>query len=43
VDDDRLAKAIDEVVHAFNLPSTPAPETIFDSSFLPKKEARMIF
>ncbi|GAB6059038.1 ABC transporter substrate-binding protein [Desulfonatronum parangueonense] len=43
IDKDRLAKAIDEVVHAFNLPSTPAPEAIFDDSFLPEKEARMIF
>lgn len=43
VDEKRLARAIDEAVQAFNLPSTPAPEAIFDSSFLPEKEQRMIF
>lgn len=43
VDDERLAKAITEVVNAFNLPVTPAPEAVFDRSFLPDRENRMIF
>ncbi|TVQ95659.1 MAG: taurine ABC transporter permease [Desulfovibrionales bacterium] len=43
VDDERLNNAIAEVVNAFNLPVSPAPETVFDRSFLPDQEARKIF
>ena len=43
VDMDRLAKAIKEVGVAFKLESTPAPAEVFDASFMPAKDARMIF
>ena len=43
VDDERLVKAIAEVVNAFGLSTTPAPEAVFDRSFLPDQETRSIF
>jgi NitT/TauT family transport system substrate-binding protein len=38
---DRLERAIATVVEAFELPNTPAPETVFDGSFLPPQEERL--
>jgi len=41
VKDDRLARSIEIVSKAFNLPRTPAPGEIFDRSFLPGSSERM--
>jgi NitT/TauT family transport system substrate-binding protein len=41
VDPDRFKRAIDIVVEANGLPSTPAPETIYTEAFLPAMEDRV--
>jgi NitT/TauT family transport system substrate-binding protein len=38
---ERLERAIATVAEAFELPTTPAPETVFDGSFLPPREERL--
>jgi NitT/TauT family transport system substrate-binding protein len=38
---DRLEEAIGIVVETFDLPATPAPEQVFDGSFLPPLEDRL--
>lgn len=43
IDEERMKKAIDEVVLSFKLERTPDPSEVFDSSFLPAKSKRMIF
>lgn len=40
IDTDRLARSIDIIVGLYDLPSTPAPTTVFDASFLPSIEMR---
>lgn len=41
VDPDRFARSIDIVVEANDLPRTPAPDEIFDRSFLPPEDERV--
>ena len=41
-DMERLARAIDQVALAFGLERKPTPEEMFDPSFLPPKEERML-
>jgi len=41
VDPERFARAIEIVVEANGLPRTPAPEEIFDRSFLPPEDERV--
>jgi NitT/TauT family transport system substrate-binding protein len=38
---ERLERAIATIAEAFELPTTPAPETVFDGSFLPPQEERL--
>jgi NitT/TauT family transport system substrate-binding protein len=38
----RLAKQITDVAQAFNLPSAPKPEAVFNPAFLPAKTTRMM-
>jgi NitT/TauT family transport system substrate-binding protein len=40
--DERLGKAVTQVVEVFGLPRSPAPAEIFNRSFLPAREARTI-
>ncbi|WP_197064780.1 ABC transporter substrate-binding protein [Leptolyngbya sp. KIOST-1] len=42
VDYDRLSVTIDQVVEGFGLASTPTPQEVFDSSFLPPQSERMM-
>ncbi len=42
VEPDRLARSIDLVTDTFGLPRTPAPEEIFDRSFLPATAERQL-
>ncbi len=39
---ERMTKAIEQVVFAFDLPSTPKVEEVFTEAFLPAKDLRMI-
>ncbi len=43
VDMERLAASIAQVAEAFGLESAPEAEQVFNTSFLPEREARMIF
>ena len=42
VDQARLARAIDILVKGFGLPSTPKPDVIFNSAYLPPEKDRMV-
>lgn len=42
VKDDRMSKAIDLIAATYNLPSKPTLKDVFDRSFLPAKDARML-
>lgn len=42
IDPARMARAIDELVHAYELPSTPAVDDIWTSEFLPPLPERML-
>jgi NitT/TauT family transport system substrate-binding protein len=42
VDPERFANTIDQVVEAFDLPTTPAPEDVFDDRFLPDLSDRQL-
>jgi NitT/TauT family transport system substrate-binding protein len=42
VSDQRMAKAIALLVETYKLPNTPAVKDVFDRSFLPPKDARML-
>lgn len=43
VDEARLRESIQLVADAYDLPSVPTTDQVFDSSYLPPKEDRMIF
>ncbi|GHE22927.1 ABC transporter substrate-binding protein [Halomonas urumqiensis] len=43
VDEERLANAIQLVADAYELPSVPTTDQVFNAAFLPPKEQRMIF
>ena len=43
VDQDRLAKAIEEAATSLGLSATPKPAEVFDSSFMPAVEDRKVF
>ena len=42
VSDARMAKAIAPLVETYELPNTPAVKDVFDRSFLPPKDARVL-
>ena len=42
VDPDRFEETIEQVVQGFELETTPAPDQIFDDSFLPPLDERML-
>ena len=43
VDEERLANAIQLVADAYDLPTVPSPEQVFNAAYLPPQEERMIF
>lgn len=43
VDEARLLEAIQLVADAYDLPTTPSPEQVFNSRYLPSQEERMLF
>lgn len=43
VDPERMAKAIDEAVSSFGLKAAPKASDVFDPSFMPAKEERLVF
>ena len=42
VDDERLSQAIQLVADAYDLPTLPSPDQVFDSRYLPPVEERML-
>ena len=40
IDTDRLARSIETIQGLYDLPSAPAPEAVFDASFLPPMDLR---
>jgi len=42
VDQARLARTIDIIVQGYKLPNAPKPEAVFDSSYLPSAQERML-
>jgi NitT/TauT family transport system substrate-binding protein len=42
VDQARLARTIDIIVQGYKLPNAPKPEAVFDSSYLPPAQERML-
>jgi len=43
VDNERLGQAIRLVADAYDLPSVPSSEQVFNARFLPSQEERMLF
>ncbi|MCH4811899.1 ABC transporter substrate-binding protein [Vreelandella neptunia] len=43
IDEARLQEAIQLVADAYNLPSVPSPDQVFNSNYLPSQEERMLF
>lgn len=42
IDEERLAKSLEDVAAGFGLASTPRPDDVFDTSFLPAAEVRRL-
>jgi len=42
VTDDRMARALEDMVASYGLEASPELEALFDSSYLPPRETRMI-
>jgi NitT/TauT family transport system substrate-binding protein len=42
IDPDRMATAIDLLVETYDLPNTPSVEQVFDASFLPEQDQRVL-